>query len=239
MEVGEHEDRSDRTVGGACSTGAVRRDRAGRVPADGGTGPSRARGDPLRQRRLRDGRATGVGDPRGVAARPRGCRPEHSPDARAGSGLRAGAPVRRHPQPRRLLRPSDGPPRQDAGRDHPARPARPPRSTDDLRAVQHGPAGLDQRQPTRAAPRRQLGRDGLQRNRPGELHLQREGRRLLRLRGPDLPREEHRGCDCHRSANRCAAPDCGEGRPGRRRLPRVRDQAAHRRQAGRVPRRAR
>ena len=85
----------------------------------------------------------------------------------------------------------------------------------------------------------QLGRDGLQRNRPGELHLQREGRRLLRLRRPDLPREEHRGCDCHRSANRCAAADCGQGRPGRRRVPRVRDQAAHRRQAGRVPRRGR
>ena len=134
MEVGEYEDRSDRTLGGAGSTGAVRRDRAGRVPADGGTGPSRARGDPLRQRRLRDGRATGVGDPRGVAARPRGRRPEPSLDARAGSGLRAGAPVRRHPQPRRLLRPSAGPPRQDAGRDHPARPARPARSADDLRA---------------------------------------------------------------------------------------------------------
>ena len=32
--------------------------------------------------------------------------------------------------------------------------------------VQRGPAGLDQRQPTRPAPRGQLGRDGLQRNRP-------------------------------------------------------------------------
>ena len=42
-----------------------------------------------------------------------------------------------------------------------------PGLADDLREVRHGPARLDQRQPARAHSRCELGRDGLQRDRPG------------------------------------------------------------------------
>ena len=151
---------SDRAALPIGPAGGLRRDRAGRLAADRGAGPPRARRHALRQRRLVD---DGAPDPdrrhralaRGGGPRPAGLLGDHR---RPGVRPRRRGGVRRRPLapglPRLRLRLAGG----DADGDDPARAAGPAGPAAPVRPLPDDAGDLDLRQPAGAAARAPTGR---------------------------------------------------------------------------------